>query len=414
MDTQRERREVVLHLLQSIVDVIGRRSSDVYATVMVNNVLKKLKESHQCLRYVKIQNPQHLETSDVIVVFSTMNTVSISEIRDALQDLLVELLFVIGKTAGHFFIKEIKENLDRGDEATLQMMGLDLDFMQLQQSVEKRQPTLQPMDTITLLKRLFEALLGTLAEKTGKDTALSLLMKCFEKLSEEHPIFKHITIHDIRYIQSEETFVIPPGMNQVDHAIIRTSIEQFLRLLQKTLEEKEIFLFKEQVENHLKPYEIAAIEKLGISLKIFTISHEMILRQVIRTLLEVLGRASTKSYAMFAVNSFLRKIDTTYSFLKDVKIISTSQQNEAYDISIMTNLDDVSDGDTRKAIQRLLQELIDALGEDLGQQFIDQFKNALSKVYLDRIEEMGVNLHMLQLRQEFMPKHPIQMQSKTF
>jgi len=66
--------------------------------------------------------------------------------------------------------------------------------------------------------------------------------------------------------------------------------------------------------------------------------------------------------------------------------------------------DEISETDVRRSIQKLLEEIIDSLGEELGQKFINEFKNSLEKNCLLRIEEIGVNLHMIQLRHELLGK----------
>ena len=50
------------------------------------------------------------------------------------------------------------------------------------------------------------------------------------------------------------------------------------------------------------------------------------------------------------------------------------------------------------------EEIVGSLGAELEHKFITEFKNSLEKNYLLRIEEMGVNLHMIQLRQELLKK----------
>ena len=42
---------------------------------------------------------------------------------------------------------------------------------------------------------------------------------------------------------------------------------------------------------------------------------------------------------------------------------------------------------------------MDALGENAKDEFIQNFKESLEKKYLSKIEELGVNFHMIELHQ---------------
>lgn len=66
----------------------------------------------------------------------------------------------------------------------------------------------------------------------------------------------------------------------------------------------------------------------------------------------------------------------------------------------MNNFDSLSETEVRRAIQQLLEEIVISLGEKPGNQFIQAFKDSLEKKYLSKIEEIGVNLHMIELHQE--------------
>jgi len=103
-----------------------------------------------------------------------------------------------------------------------------------------------------------------------------------------------------------------------------------------------------------------------------------------------------------AIDTVLKKVDAKFNFLKYVKIDSTRYSDGINAISIMANIDDVNSLDMGRAIQKLLEEIIKTLGDAGGQYFIDEFKNSLEKCYLVQIEEMGVNLHIVQLRQNFL------------
>jgi uncharacterized protein YnzC (UPF0291/DUF896 family) len=85
-----------------------------------------------------------------------------------------------------------------------------------------------------------------------------------------------------------------------------------------------------------------------------------------------------------------------------VKVDSATDQGELYHITITDNIDSINETDARRAIQQLLETIMESLEEKVRKEFIQQFKNSLEKKYLLKIEEMGVNFHMIELRQEML------------
>jgi FKBP-type peptidyl-prolyl cis-trans isomerase (trigger factor) len=95
-------------------------------------------------------------------------------------------------------------------------------------------------------------------------------------------------------------------------------------------------------------------------------------------------------------------MDSTYEFLKYVKVESATGEGELYRITLTDNIDSINETDARRAIQQLLEITMESLEEKVRKEFIQQFKNSLEKKYLLKIQEMGVNLHMIELRQQML------------
>ena len=85
---------------------------------------------------------------------------------------------------------------------------------------------------------------------------------------------------------------------------------------------------------------------------------------------------------------------------KDIAFISDGKVGYIWKGKNATDLDELNETDIRRSIQNLLEQIIDSVGEKLGPKFIEDFKRSLESFYLLRIEEMGVNLHLIQLRHQ--------------
>jgi len=95
----------------------------------------------------------------------------------------------------------------------------------------------------------------------------------------------------------------------------------------------------------------------------------------------------------------LRKFEDRYEYLEKIKIDGT-RFSESFDaIIVPQEIDSIRASELGRGIRRIMEDIIGSLGEEAGSQFITKFKKRLGKAYLLRIEEIGVNLHLIELKQ---------------
>ena len=188
MQQEFENSDLIARFLESMISVVGRRSSEGYAAVMVNNVTKKLMERYNFLRYVEIKDTRYSESKDIVNVKLAINSLSSNEIRNAIQELLTKITAAIGNTAGYFFIKELKERIGPDCELALQDIGIDLDLMQFEHAVEKRQKIEMhsTKNVANVLEHVLQVLFDILEEEIGKYFAKSTISSKIQELTNEY------------------------------------------------------------------------------------------------------------------------------------------------------------------------------------------------------------------------------------
>jgi hypothetical protein len=72
-----------------------------------------------------------------VTVMSGIDTVKSDDVGDALYDIIRTMNTVLGKDAGHFFIKELRDNIEEEYYSTIEDMGLDLGLMQLEYEISE-------------------------------------------------------------------------------------------------------------------------------------------------------------------------------------------------------------------------------------------------------------------------------------
>ena len=140
---QIENSEVVKHILQKIIDISTRKTTEGHAVSTMNGLIKKLEEKYNFLRHIEIKDARFLEIAEPITVMSDINVVKSNNVGEALYDIITTMNNTLGKEAGHFFIKELRDNIEEEYYSTIEDMGLDLGLMQLEFEINVLEKKLQ-------------------------------------------------------------------------------------------------------------------------------------------------------------------------------------------------------------------------------------------------------------------------------
>jgi hypothetical protein len=411
MSTSREKRwdamldtaEVTRQFIQIVIEIIGRKTSEEYAAVTVRNLLKKLQQTYPFLKHVVIKNTRLLELERCVAVRNELNSINQKQVGNALKELVKTIMKSLGKTAGYFFIKETREKIGIDYDAILmKSMGVDLTMMQSSYIIEKKSFDSLTIEKSDVIRRFLKALIEVMEKQTSKTFAIRFISQCIDTLQQHYPFLAYVTVSDIRYTLGSEEVIVQLEINSIDSRDLGRAIESLLLEIDNALEELGRNSIADDLKTHLTTDYLAKLEEMGVTIAVYTVGYNAIFKEVIKTLINVIGKISTENYAIITVNSFLRKIDGTYPFLQQVKVEPTKNQDELYQITIANNIEAVSETDARRAIQHLLEIIIAALGKDSRDEFIQKFKDSLEKKYLSKIEEIGVNFHMIELHQEML------------
>ena len=128
-----ENSDVIKHILFSLVNIAGDKTSEDYAWSIVKNLLKELKETYDFLRFIRIDDLEYLEnTIDDITVMSDMDHINPIELGKAIQNIIDVFRMRMGNKAGYFFIQEFKNDLGEKYHSIIKKMGVDLRLSDLQ------------------------------------------------------------------------------------------------------------------------------------------------------------------------------------------------------------------------------------------------------------------------------------------
>jgi len=395
--------DVTRQFLQSIIGIIGRKTSEEYAAVTIRNLIKKLQPTYPFLQDIEIKNTRSLELESNVTVRDSLNTIHPKDVGMALKEIEKIIMKTMGKNAGYFFIRETQEKIGIDyDTILVKTMDVDLTLMQSTYIVEKKSIPLLHIEKSDVMRRFLKALMEALEKQTSKTFAIGLTAKRVEALRQQYTFLEYVSVNDIRYSLGSEEVAVQPEINNVDPLELGKAIGSILYDTDTALTDLGRNSVADDLKANLTLEYLVKLKEIGVTINAHGLGYSAIFKQVIKALIDILGKTSTENNAIFTVNSLLRKIDSTYEFLKYVKVDSATGEGELYHITLTDNIDSINETDARRAIQQLLEITMESLEEKVRKEFIQQFKNSLEKKYLLKIQEMGVNLHMIELRQQML------------
>lgn len=132
-----EKSDVIKNLLDTMIDISGRKTNRGHAITTMDSLIRQLKTRYGFLEHVQIKDTRFSEGEDVVSVMSDINSVESAEMGRAIYDIIRTMDRSLGRSAGHFFIKEIRSTLRDDYNSSIMKMGVDLGLLQLEREVEE-------------------------------------------------------------------------------------------------------------------------------------------------------------------------------------------------------------------------------------------------------------------------------------
>ncbi|MCK4902928.1 MAG: hypothetical protein KAS76_06160, partial [Thermoplasmatales archaeon] len=218
-------------ILRTTIDVISRRTSDAYANVIIGNAIKDLAKKYNFLDYVKIQGIQYTEVFDVIDIGTEINNVDLKEIGKAANEFLENIIGSMGKNAGYYFLKEIKEDMSSEYGAIIKEIGVDLDFLQLKFHAELKQFSRLQTKNSEMLRNFTNILFDILDKDYGRTAAFITLNELVGRLGTEYETLRYVQINDIRSVQGVDIVTINSDVDKADSSEVGAAIQRIVQEL---------------------------------------------------------------------------------------------------------------------------------------------------------------------------------------
>ena len=129
--------EIIRNLLTTMIKISGRKTNKGHAISTMDSLIKQLEPRFDFLKHVQINDTRYTEDEDAVIVMSDINDVKPADMGRAINEIITTMDRSLGKSAGHFFIKEIRSTLNEEHTSIMMDMGVDLGLLQLAREVEE-------------------------------------------------------------------------------------------------------------------------------------------------------------------------------------------------------------------------------------------------------------------------------------
>ena len=132
-----EKSDVIKNLLDTMIKISGRKTNKGHAISIMDSLIKQLEPRFDFLRHVQINDTRYSEDGDAVDVMSGINDAESADMGKAINEIITTMDRSLGKSAGHFLIKEIRSTLNEEHTSMMRDMGVDLGLLQLEHEVEE-------------------------------------------------------------------------------------------------------------------------------------------------------------------------------------------------------------------------------------------------------------------------------------
>ena len=391
--------QVIKHVLQILISKIGRRTSEGFATVVIDTVIKELTSKYDFLRCIKIKNTFYSEGIDAVSISSEIDLVDTVKFYNAVGDIIEMTVKHIKEKANFFFIKEIQESLNDIYDLNLKEQNIDLNRIQLQFIVDKKQEV--KMKNSEMVEIVISALNNIINKKFPGAQETKTMINSIRKLGEKYDFLKYVEISDDPTSGGFYLIQALPGINNAHPIDVTEAIQKIICDIGESLDWKDGESFIESLKREIGGKHLI-LESMGINLEhikfvLMQQGHEVLVKKTLEALIDTVSKNTSEGFAVVAIDTAIGKLEEKHNILRYIKIDKSRYAEGVKAISIMPEINNVESYKLGKAIR----EIIRTVGKELGSQtvlYIEDFKKYIGTKYLNKIEKIGVNLHFLELK----------------
>jgi len=397
--------EIISYVLETLIRVIGRRSSENFALVTIDTVIKQLQSKYNLLQYIEIKSALYSEGIEAISINPNIDKVETRGLVNAIAEMLDVMTNALGKGAGYYFIKEIKDDLEPEIESIFKEYGIDLTFKHFEYLTtikETEKARMLRAENSESVKPVLKALLQLLNRQAPEADAIKKVITTIKKLEGDYRFLKYIKISDTPTTDGFYTIKTKPALDEVLSSKMGEALQKIIEDAGRSVDTLTRRSFVEDYKIALGAGNRSKIKEMGVDLeniekRLRQQGHELLCKKTLEVIIDLMSTKTSKSFAVASIDTVIEKLQKKHKVLRYIAIDKTLYDNGIDAITIMPDINTVESHELGKAIEEILERIREHL-EDKTSQFMEEFKNKMGQENLSEIEKLGVNLHILELR----------------
>jgi len=394
--------EIINHILQAIIKTISRRTTKNFAVVTIHTVIKKLEFKYDFLRFIEIDNTIYSEGINAVKINKEIDFIKMKELEIAINEIIDTLIEKLGIDKRYYFTKEIKDEIESKFKSLNEEIRFNLDLRQyeyISDEIEWEKTAEVSIKNSYIMESVLKALINMLNKKVPEAEVIKTLKTSIKKLENINDITKYIIINDTPDEDGYYTIETKTNINDVISIRMADMLERFIEEIGRSIEWNTQHSFLEEFQSAIGDENIYAIKKMGVNLDhigavLRQQENEIITKKTLNTLIDLGSKKISVGFAVETIDFIIKKVKLKHDVLKYITI-DNYRYDEGFDaIFINPAIKSVESNKLGKALWEIIKNMQEFIRE---RSFIENFKKELGDEYLKKIEEIGVNLHFLEI-----------------
>jgi hypothetical protein len=236
----------------------------------------------------------------------------------------------------------------------------------------------------------------------NRDFALNTLPELLHRLSTRYEVLRFVEFYDTRHVHDVKMIMVNDAVDQLNSESVAGGIQRLIQEVNSALAEHHMYNFLEKLRQYLTFDYLFRLEEIGVDIQVIPMQQSRLLQEIIKSIVTVLGESSSQNYALLVLDSIQQTLPSDESYIPLFSVDRTRYSEGLNALSISSDIDSCAVSDIGRSLQTLIEHIIVTLGESSGKQFLERLQQHLGKAYILRMEKMGVNLHIIQIKQNML------------
>jgi len=396
---------IMKYYLETLLKVIGRRSSEKMALLILQSAIENLSTNYEFLKNIEIVDEVYSEDVDLITVKSEINNAKVEEFGESIDKILDSVIDSINENIGYYFIKEIELDLDRKIGPIFRDFGISIYDKQKSYEINLAQMgkiRINEVKNSELLLPIFNALVSLINGKKKNSISIDNIQNSLTKLINKYEVFKTINIKERHDSEGYYEIDIDPEVDKYILLERAEIIENLLINIGRSLEFEQRYLFIDSLNYCLTPKDISNFNRIGLNFKkvkesVIKEEQKLLIKKIIEVIITILENKLSTEDAVKNTNDIIENIKIKHEILKYIKFDLTQSSNGIDAVNVLSKINSEKSRNISKALKDVLIKTHEQT-RNISPNFIEEFEKRIGPKYIDEMEKIGLNINILKMK----------------